>query len=268
MARLLKSSCALIKAYWQIILTYRGMMVIHTLRLVLLPIVLLSAWLSIEKAPGNPYSNADYLLYYLLVPIILNLTDSHNIFKFTMAVRDGSLSRDLLKPYPTVLIFVMHTLASNFVQLIFLVPGTAFCLYLFKDRLPDLPMQPQVLILFVIAIFGGFMVRMLVSGSISLLGFWIENVTTLNLVINGGVWALLGGMIVPVATFPETIRKVAGYLPYRYMLSFPIKVLSGHLSQNEISSGFMVIGIWILFFLTLSRFIWKRGLKAFTAYGG
>jgi ABC-2 type transport system permease protein len=109
---------------------------------------------------------------------------------------------------------------------------------------------------------------MLVAGCIALLGFWIENVTTLNLVINGGVWALLGGMIVPVATFPETIRNIAGYLPYRYMLSFPIEVLSGRLAEGEILFGFTTIFCWSALLLVISRFLWKRGLKGYTAYGG
>ena len=109
---------------------------------------------------------------------------------------------------------------------------------------------------------------MLVAGAISLLGFWIENVTTLNLVINGGVWALFGGMIVPVATFPETIRNIAGYLPYRYMLSFPIEVLSGRLSSAEIQFGFLTISVWAILFLFIISIIWKRGLRVYAAYGG
>lgn len=265
---MIQASATVFKAFWQIILTYRGMMIIQAVRLLLLPIVLLSAWLSIEKAPGNPYENADYLLYYLLVPIILNITDSRTIFKFTQAIRDGSLSRDLLKPYPAAAMYIIETLAGNLVQLVYLVPITAASLLLFKDRLPDLNLSFGVLLFFSLAVAAGALLRMLVSGAIALLGFWIENVTTLNLVINGGVWALLGGMIVPVATFPPAIREIAGYLPYRYMLSFPIEVLSGRLNSAEINSGFIVIGFWSLLFLLLTRFIWQRGLKSYTAYGG
>jgi ABC-2 type transport system permease protein len=259
---------ALFSAFWQIVLTYRGMMLIQAIRLLLLPIVLLSAWLSIEKAPGNPYSNADYMLYYLLVPIILNLTDGRTIFKFTLAIRDGSLSRDLLKPYPPLLIFIIETIARNTVQLLYLIPITFSGLLFFKDRLPDLNLTLQTVLLFALAIVSGFLIRMLVAGTIALLGFWIENVTTLNLVLNGGVWALLGGMIVPVATFPEKIRILAGYLPYRYMLSFPIEVLSGKLNLDQIGKGFAVTGVWAIVFLLLIKFIWRRGLKVYTAYGG
>lgn len=265
---MLTATKSMFSAFWQIILTYRGMMIIHAIRLILLPIVLLSAWLSIEKMPGNPYSNADYLLYYLMVPLILNLTDSRNIFKFPAAVRDGSLSRDLLKPYPPLMVYVIETITNNLVQLTYLLPATLVCFIFLKDKLPPIELGIFHLAVFILAILAGLSIRILVAGSISLLGFWIEDVTTLNLVLNGGVWALLGGMIVPVATFPESIRTIAGYLPYRYMLSFPIEVLSGRLSVSEITSGFAVVGIWAMVFLVLIKYTWNRGLKIYTAYGG
>ncbi len=109
---------------------------------------------------------------------------------------------------------------------------------------------------------------MLVSGCVALLGFWLEDVTTLNLVVNGGIWALLGGMIVPVATFPENIRKAAELLPYRYMLSFPIEIVSGRLPAAEIWQGFATVFVWIIFFALLMRLIWNLGLKTYSAYGG
>jgi ABC-2 type transport system permease protein len=265
---MIQASITIFKAYWQIILTYRGMMLIQAVRILLLPVVLLSAWLSIEKAPGNPYENADYLLYYLMVPLILNITDSRTIFRFTQAIRDGSLSRDLLKPYPAAAMFIIETIAGNAVQLIYLLPLTMTGFIIWRDSLPQLNFSLSAAALFFAALIAGALLRMLIAGTISLLGFWIENVTTLNLVINGGIWALLGGMIVPVATFPPGIRTIAGYLPYRYMLSFPIEVLSGRLSALELKTGFYVAIFWTFFFLLLSRLIWKIGLKSYTAYGG
>jgi len=259
---------AVLAAYFKIILTYRGMLLIHGLRLLLLPMVLASAWLSIEKAPGNPYSDSDYLLYYLLVPLIMNLTDSRIVFKFSLAVKDGSLNRDLLKPFPPLLGYLLESIANNAMQLVYLVPFS-FVFWLFvRDRIVLDNLQPSLLLFFVAAVLVGWLARLAVSGSIALLSFWIEDVTTLNLILNGGIWALLGGMIVPVATFPEKIRYIAELLPYRYMLSFPIEIFSGRLSTTAIYQGFATALLWIALFSLIMRIIWKCGLKTYTAYGG
>lgn len=259
---------AIIKSYIKIILTYRGMMVINAIRLLLMPLALAAAWLSIEKTPGNPYSDGDYLLYYLLLPIIQNLTDSKVIFKFPMAIRDGTLNRELLKPFPPLLGYVFESIANNLIQLLYIIPFTLIAGIAFYDRLSLKHLSLNNLLTFFMAIIVGLAVKMAVSGAISLVGFWVENITTLNLLLNGGISALLGGMIVPVATFPEHIRNFAILLPYRYMLSFPIEVFSGRLSQSEIIYGFTVAFVWIALFAIIMRITWKKGLKTYTAYGG
>ena len=266
--KLFAAHLATLKAHFRIIFTYRGMMIIQAIRLILLPMVLAAAWLSIEKTAENPYSDSDYLLYYLLVPVILNLTDSRLVFRFPLAVRDGSLSRELLKPFPPLSGYALESIANNLIQLIYLLPFTIIAGYLVKDRLLLNHLSLQLLLFAAVAVTLGGLVRMLISGSISLTGFWLEDVTTLNLILNGGIWALLGGMIVPVATFPEHIRKFAELLPYRYMLSFPIEILTGRLSTAEIWQGFGVIAVWSGIFALSMRFIWKRGLKVYSAYGG
>ncbi|HOI91804.1 MAG TPA: ABC-2 family transporter protein [Candidatus Rifleibacterium sp.] len=264
----LNAHLATLRAHFKIIFTYRGMMLIQAVRLILLPLVLAAAWLSIQKTAENPYSDADYLLYYLLVPVILNLTDSRLVFRFPMAVRDGSLSRELLKPFPPLSGYALESIANNLIQLIYLLPFTLLAGYAISDRLQLGHLNLQLLLYTLLAILLGGLVRMLISGSISLVGFWLEDVTTLNLILNGGIWALLGGMIVPVATFPQHIRCIAEMLPYRYMLSFPIEIVTGRLSQAQILQGFAVCLFWSLLFALIMRFIWKRGLKVYAAYGG
>jgi len=264
----LQSILAILLAHFRIILTYRGMMIIHAIRIILLPMVLASAWLSIEKTASNPYSDSDYLLYYLMVPVIMNLTDSRLLFKFPAAVRDGTLNRELLRPFPPLYNYLLEGIASNIIQMIYLVPATLLTGFLLLDRLSLKHLNLKILSFFIFAIFLGGLVRMLVSGSISMLGFWIEDVTTLNLIVNGGVWALLGGMIVPVATFPENIRKIAEMLPYRYMLSFPIEIFTGRLPTSEILNGLLIAAAWISIFAIIMRIIWVKGLKTYSAYGG
>lgn len=263
-----KTHISIYQAFWKIILEYRGMMLINAIRLILMPIVLLSAWLSIEKLSTNPYSNSDYIFYYLLVPLVLNLTDARTVFKFCVSIRNGALNRDLLKPYPPLALYVLESLTNKTVQLIYLVPITLLCLTIFSSHLPTLEVSISKIFLFILAIFTGALIRFLVSGSIALIGFWVEDITTINLVLNGGVWALFGGMIVPVETFPGIMHKIAVALPYRYMLSFPIEILRGKLSALQIQNGFLVVFVWSFVFIFVMKALWERGLRSYSAYGG
>ncbi|MDD3000724.1 MAG: ABC-2 family transporter protein [Candidatus Riflebacteria bacterium] len=264
----LKAHAAIFKAYLKIMLTYRGMMLLHMFRVVLMPLVIATAWLSIEKVDSNPYKNSDYLLYYLLVPLVMNLTNSRSVFKFPVSVRDGTLSRELIKPYPPLMSIVIESFSNNLQMLLYLVPFTLICTFLFQSHLDFSFLSFKFFPIFILAVFFGALLRMFISGSIALTGFWLEDVTTLNLLLNGSIWALLGGMIIPVATFPEKIRHIAELLPYRYMLSFPIEIFSGKLTNAAIYKGFSVMLFWTIVFYFTARFIWKRGIKIYSAYGG
>ncbi len=264
----LKAHVAILKAYLKIMLTYRGMMILHLFRVVLMPLVIAAAWLSIEKADGNPYENSDYLLYYLLVPLVMNLTNSRSVFRFPVSVRDGTLSRELIKPYPPLMNIVIESFTNNLQMLLYLVPFTLISVFVFQSHFDFSFLSYKLVPISILAIFFGALTRLLISGSIALTGFWLEDVTTLNLLLNGSIWALLGGMIIPVATFPEKIRQIAELLPYRYMLSFPIEIFSGRLTTLAIYKGFAVMFFWIIIFSFTARFIWKRGIKIYSAYGG
>ncbi len=263
-----KTNLKIYSANWQMLMEYRAMLFINAIRLILLPVVLVSAWLSIEKTASNPYGNADYIFYYLMVPLVLNFTDARTVFRFPESIRNGTLNRELLKPYPPLLLYVIESLTNKTVQLLYLIPITLIGFFFLKPYLPVIPITTEIAVLFVLALIGGAIVRFAISSSIALLGFWLEDVTTLNLVLNGGIWALLGGMIVPVETFPENFRVIANSLPYRYMLSFPIEILRGKLSLSDIASGFGVIAFWTIIFSIIIRVIWKQGLKNYSAYGG
>jgi ABC-2 type transport system permease protein len=77
----------------------------------------------------------------------------------------------------------------------------------------------------------------------------------------------LGGMLAPLDVFPPTVAAIARYLPFRYMLSFPVEMLLGKASLSDVLIGFGIIVFWVIAFAALARFLWQRGLRQFGAFG-
>lgn len=255
-------------SYLQMALAYRGMMVIWGFQMLLMPSVLLLAWLSVGKSGGSAYTDSDYLLYYLSMPFVMNLTECWTVYSFPEQIRDGSLSRTLLKPVHPLWLHVLENVTHKTIQLVILLFPLSLLVWLFHAQLPPLELGLAKLA-GVTAVLGlAAALRFVQSTTLAMTGFWIEHVETLNLVLNQGVWALMGGMIVPVETFPGPVRTLAHLLPYRYSLSFPIEVLRGGLTTGETLEGLAIATCWIFAFLLIGRHLWRRGLKSFTAYGG
>jgi len=258
----------LLSAHWQTTLAYRGMMVVWTFQSLMMPTVLLLAWLSVERLEGSAYDQGDYLLYFLGMPIVTSLTMAWIQGTFPAQIRDGTLSRDLLKPIHPLWNHVFEHIAYKVMQFIYILPAPILGFWYFYDQLPPIDLTPAHLLLMGLALALAIVLRFLMNTVIALIGFWIEHVETLNLVVNSALWAILGGMVVPVETFPPLMKQIAGLLPYRYTLSFPLEILRGHLSSADLWQGMALAIAWIVALLALSSQLWRRGLKEYSAYGG
>jgi ABC-2 type transport system permease protein len=67
---------------------------------------------------------------------------------------------------------------------------------------------------------------------------------------------------------PAELRSLAEILPFRYMVSFPVEVLTGQVSGSEMVTGFLLQGLWLIAALGLSGLVWRSGVRMYTAIGG
>ena len=67
---------------------------------------------------------------------------------------------------------------------------------------------------------------------------------------------------------PGLLQKAATALPFRYMIGFPVEVLTGQLSTAEIWTGFAFQAGWLAVALVLFAILWRAGVKRYSAVGG
>jgi len=79
---------------------------------------------------------------------------------------------------------------------------------------------------------------------------------------------LLAGQVAPVALLPGVMRQAATVLPFRYMVGFPVEVLTGQLSPGEVWAGFAAQAGWLCVALALFTALWRAGLRRYSAVGG
>ena len=79
---------------------------------------------------------------------------------------------------------------------------------------------------------------------------------------------LLAGQVAPTALLPGAMRTVATVLPFRYMVGFPVEVLTGQLDRVTLLTGFALQVGWLIVALALFTIMWRNGLRRYTAVGG
>jgi len=259
-----KKFLAEFRACWNLILEYRVMVVIWILTIVL-PLIMLAAWLSIAKnGPVGGYDSTAFISYYLAALVVRNLTGMWFIWEMDSEMRLGALSFRLLKPMDPMIHFMALALSSKPLRLILLIPGCITALI----WIPGLnwAVDPLSLLLFVASMVGGWMILFLMQYTIGLSGFWI----TRTLGINDAwffMYSLASGYLVPLDLFPAAVRQILMYLPFRYTMSFPLDIFLGRITRWETLQGIAIQWIWAAAIFVVCRWVWARGLRRYSAVG-
>lgn len=99
---------------------------------------------------------------------------------------------------------------------------------------------------------------------IGIFTFWLETVKGVNFFVRM-VMFFLAGSIVPLDLLPNFLIKINNFLPFQYIVWWPIQIF-----QNKIAldfSSFLPILGWIVFFYFLGRFIFKKGIRKYEGFG-
>jgi ABC-2 type transport system permease protein len=79
--------------------------------------------------------------------------------------------------------------------------------------------------------------------------------------------AVLAGAVVPLALFPEWAQGFLMVQPFRYILSFPLELVVGGLSGNEVATGLALQVTYTALFVAGARWLWTTGKRSYAAVG-
>ncbi len=78
---------------------------------------------------------------------------------------------------------------------------------------------------------------------------------------------LFSGQFVPLTLMPKLIQDIAQYLPFQLLIYFPIQLILGKLSTVQIIQGYLMGAVWLLVAVSIFTWIWRNGVKRFSAVG-
>lgn len=257
---------ALLRSGLGLAMAYRGLLVIWILS-GMLPLIMLFVWLTIaqDQPDGqiNGFNSLDFISYYLAVVVLRRMTGVWIIWDIDEDIRLGRLSTKLLRPLDPAHNYLTMAVSDKPVELAFIAPPIAIAAWLLGATYD---LAPANVLLVLAAAAGAIGIEFGVSMLVGALGFWMTQTISVM-----EVWfysrAFFSGWIIPLAMFPEVLQEILVYLPYRYVLSFPLELLLGGLASGDIFLGFAIQWCWVLALLAAHRFIWARGLRHYSAVG-
>jgi ABC-2 type transport system permease protein len=81
------------------------------------------------------------------------------------------------------------------------------------------------------------------------------------------VVVMLSGQFVPLQLMPPTIQAVAQFLPFQMFLFVPVEIILNHLPPEVIVRDYAISLVWLVILHFLFRWVWREGIKRFSAVG-
>lgn len=260
-----RGGLALVRATWASWLQYRSFFFLLAFGWMIPPLISLFIW-SAAAGEGavKGMDRGAFVAYYLLVIIVNQITYAQSNWTVGDVIRYGGLNAWLLRPIPPLYNILSSEVAGKFVYLIFTIPVVVVLALVLK---PVFVVSGQNALLFFLALALAWMLRTFWGLWVALLAFWATRADAL-LAVQDSLVFLLSGVIAPVSLLPGVMQPLAVVLPFRYMIGFPVEVLSGSLKGEELLLGFAIQLAWTGLALALSWLTWRTGAKRYSAVGG
>lgn len=255
------------KYTWNEFFTYRLNFVMWRIRLIFQLLTLYYLWFSV--LPNNQeilgYDLAKILTYVLLTHIMGSFIFSTRTSEIGENINNGDLTIFLLRPINYFGYWFSRDLGDKAMNSIFSLVEFIILLFLLR---PPIFIQENILFLFlsIFAIMLAIIMYYFVNVLLGFVAFWSQETWAPRFIFFVLITFLAGAMF-PLDILPKFIFTIINLLPFTYLLYFPIKVYLGQLPIEQILSGFIISLIWIIVMYLITKFVWDKGLKVYTAFG-
>jgi ABC-2 type transport system permease protein len=229
------------------------------------PLISLVLWRALaESGPIGEYDQEGFDSYFIAAFLVRQLGASWVVWDLDRAIRTGDLNALLMRPVSPVLHYVMLNLATVPVRMILAAPIALAVLVATGGM--TVQGDPRLWPLVVLAIALAWLLNFAVQLVVGCLAFWLTKAAAL-FDIWLGLFIVLSGYTVPTSLFPAGLAEVARVLPFHAVLGFPVELLVGRLGLWGALQGIALQLGWIVVVGSIAVVLWRRGLRAYGAFG-
>jgi ABC-2 type transport system permease protein len=213
------------------------------------------------------FSRRQMIAYLLLIHISRMFSSMPGLAAgITRDVREGSLKRYLVQPLDMIGYLLAYRVAHKTAYiatsaipygLLFLVCHSYF----------DLPPDVPTVLGYVLSLLLSFLIGYFFEACLGMAGFWLLEISSLLWIVTT-ITYFVSGQMFPLDLLPWPFDELLKALPFQYLAYFPAAVFLGKRQGWALAQGLLLQAFWVVVFAGLTRWLYARGLRRYSAYGG
>jgi ABC-2 type transport system permease protein len=263
--RTLRAVPTLLRVGFAEAVAYRAEMLVWLLSKTM-PLVMLALMTAVAReAPIGRFREADLTAYYLAALVVRLMTGAWVIWEVNFDIRQGTLAYRLLRPIHPLVAYAAENVGAMPLRIVAVVPIAAGALLATGGE--RVSRDPLLLAVFPLTLVGAWLITFLAMAIIGALAFWVESSGALFEVWLG-LFGVFSGYLVPLELFPRWLEATARFLPFRYMLAFPVEMVTGMTPRSAALRELAIQWLFVALLAAGARLAWRAGLRRFAAFGG
>lgn len=231
-----------------------------------MPLVMLALMQAVAReGPIGRFEGEDFTAYYLAALVVRLLTGAWVIWEVNFEIRQGTLAYRLLRPVHPLVAYAAENVGAMPLRLAAAIPIAALATWLAGPE--HVTRDPLLVAVFPLSVLGAWLITFLAMAVIGAFAFYVHASGALFEVWLG-LFGVFSGYLVPLELFPGWLADAARFLPFRYMLAFPVEMIVG-MTDREVA--LLELGVQWCFVVLLAltaRGLWRVGVRRFAAFGG
>ena len=252
-------------------MTYRLDFILGTIFRFLPVLTTILLWRAIFEGAG--WKSLDGFSYRQMIAYLL-LTNISRMFSsmpglaggIARDIREGTIKRYLIQPVDMIGYLVAYRIAHKISYIVTSALPYALLFYVCRRYFDGFP-DALTMVGFVISLILAFVIGFFFEVCVGLVGFWFLEVTSLLYIVMTLNFFISGHML-PLDLLPQPWSTILKWLPFQYMAYFPAVVFQGRIQGWNLVYSLLLELAWALAFIGLARWLFHRGLKRYSAYGG
>lgn len=207
----------------------------------------------------------DTMVYLVLASALFNLMEVFLVWCMAREIKNGDIILTMLKPMDYK-IYMFLSLSGNIVVSFFISFLPTFIIVCLLTR-GEIKLGINLLF-FALSMIFALLINFSIDFMVGTLCLYTESSWGIN-IMKEVVVLLLSGATVPLAFFPEGLRRVMECLPFQAIYNTPLKILVD--KDMSISDYMWLIALqlmWVVVMSVLSRIFFNASKRVITVNGG
>ena len=265
-----KACVALTKASIMDFLQFRLSAFVMLLGNIIYLIVIYNLWraiyASVDNATINGMSFNDTMIYLVLASAQFTFMEAYLVWMMGRAIQSGKIVLDLLKPVPYAQYLLFGLEGGNLCAFVVTFIPTFIIVQIITKGAIHMGIN---IIFYLAAALLGMIINFAIDFFVGTICLYTQSTWGIN-IMKEVVVLFLSGATVPLAFFPETLKRIAYFLPFHAIYNTPLTFLTKG-QELGIGESFLMLGeqlIWAVVLLLIGKIFWKLSERIITVNGG